>query len=111
MHQSKPSSPFTVPHEFLESALHLYFNRKAYSAALHLAGAAEELLGKLLREEGGTPYLDFIQQLFMDAWNKLVSERPVKPLMANPCHRSPLLPISTAPGTMSNILPLRRPTM
>ena len=63
MHESERPYPYQVAHEFLESALHLYFERKAYSAALHLAGAAEEVLGKLLREQDGTPYLDFLQRI------------------------------------------------
>jgi hypothetical protein len=78
MHESERPHPYQVAHEFLESALHLYFERKAYSAALHLAGAAEELLGKLLREQDGTPYLDFLQRIMMDAWSELTSERSVQ---------------------------------
>jgi hypothetical protein len=77
MPPSVASNSFTVPHEFLESALTLYFEHKAYSSALHLAGAAEELLGKLLREKGVAPWLDSIQQLCMDAWDKVVSKGPV----------------------------------
>jgi hypothetical protein len=78
MHEPERLRPYQAAHEFLESALHLYFERKAYSAALHLAGAAEELLGKLLRERDGTPYLDFLQRIMMDAWHELTSERSVQ---------------------------------
>jgi hypothetical protein len=78
MRPSVASKPLTVPHEFLESALSLYFEHKAYSSALHLAGAAEELLGKLLREKGVASYIDSIPELFMDAWDKVVSERPAR---------------------------------
>lgn len=74
MHPSEPSHPYQVAHELLESALRLYFEHKAYSAALHLAGAVEELLGKLLREKDGTPHLDDLQRIMMEAWNKLASE-------------------------------------
>ena len=77
MRPSVALKSLTVPHEFLESALSLYFEHKAYSSALHLAGAAEELLGKLLRENGVESWLDSIQQLCMDAWDKVVSEAPV----------------------------------
>jgi hypothetical protein len=84
MHESASSGSFTVPHEFLESALHLYFERKAYSSALHLAGAAEELLGKLLRERDITPFLDSIQQLFMDVWDEMVSVLAVETIDGKP---------------------------
>jgi hypothetical protein len=78
MHESKPSDSNQVALEFLESALHLYFQSNAYSAALHLASAAEELLGKLLREQQRVPYLDFLQQIMMEAWNKLASEKCIE---------------------------------
>ena len=82
--QSAPSDPYQVPHELLESAALLYFDHRAYSAALHLAGAAEELLGKLLRERDGTSWLDSIQQICMDAWNTMTSERPVETVDGKP---------------------------
>ena len=74
MSAPEPSHPFQVAHELLESALRLYFEGNANFAALHLAAAAEELLGKLLREKDGTPYLNFLQRIMMEAWNKLAKE-------------------------------------
>lgn len=84
MHHSVTPSSLKIQSEFLESALRLYFEHQAYSAALHLAGAAEELMGKLLREHGGMPYLDHLQQIFMDAWNEMISERPVATIDGKP---------------------------
>lgn len=41
-----------VARELLDEALHLYTEEKAYFASLHLAGAAEEILGQYVEEQG-----------------------------------------------------------
>ena len=62
--------------ELLDSALRLYFQGNANVAALHLAGAAEELFGRHLRERGYAPFIDQLQTVMMDAWKALVEEDP-----------------------------------
>jgi hypothetical protein len=68
--------PLSVAYELFESALRLYFEGNSYFASLHLAGAAEELFGKLLRQRGWTPYLDCYQGLLMEAWHEMVTAEP-----------------------------------
>lgn len=41
---------------------------------LGTAAATEELLGKLLREKDGTPYLNFLQRIMMEIWNKFAKK-------------------------------------
>jgi hypothetical protein len=62
--------------ELLDSALRLYFEGRADFAVLHLAGAAEELLGKHLREIGLAPFVDQLQTVMMGAWKTLVEKEP-----------------------------------
>jgi DNA-binding MurR/RpiR family transcriptional regulator len=66
----------TTACELLDSALRLYFEGNANFSVLHLAGAAEELLGKHLRERGFAPFIDQLQTVMMGAWNTLVQEDP-----------------------------------
>lgn len=49
-----------IAHRQLERSIELFLDRRDYISALTLAGAAEEILGKLLREEGKTHWLDEI---------------------------------------------------
>jgi len=55
-----PVTKVAVACELLEESLHLYYRGGAYFAALHLAGAAEELLSAYLKEHGQTSsFADF----------------------------------------------------
>ena len=44
--------------ELLDRALRLYFEGDSYFTALHLAGAAEEILGVYVKIHGGVPAFD-----------------------------------------------------
>ena len=43
--------------ELLETAINCYMSKKEYFSAIHLAGAAEEIFGKYVRESGGKDIL------------------------------------------------------
>ena len=47
------TSKLDIATELLDRALRLYYERDSYFAALHLAGAAQELLGAHVRTHGG----------------------------------------------------------
>lgn len=47
-----------VATELLTEGLRLYLEGKAYFASINLAGAAEEILGGYVRENGGVPAFD-----------------------------------------------------
>jgi len=49
-----------IAHRQLERSIELFLDRQDYISALTLAGAAEEILGKLLRKEGKNHWLDEI---------------------------------------------------
>lgn len=46
-------SKLTIASEYLTRAIELYFRDDSYFSALHLAGAAQELLGKFVERSGG----------------------------------------------------------
>ncbi len=46
----------------LETALHLYFEGEDYYSVITLAGASEELLGKLSRKDGNDTALEAIKK-------------------------------------------------
>lgn len=46
-------SKLAVASEYLTRAIELYFRGDSYFSALHLAGAAQELLGKFVERSGG----------------------------------------------------------
>ena len=48
-----PTSKLDIATELLDRALKLFYERDSYFAALHLAGAAEEVLGAYVRSQGG----------------------------------------------------------
>lgn len=50
---SQPATKLQVAIELLDTALELYFRGDSYFAALHLAGATDELLGKYAEKHGG----------------------------------------------------------
>lgn len=64
--------------ELLETAINCYMSTKEYFSAIHLAGAAEEIFGKYVRELGGKDILTN----FAEAMHKIGlldgSELPVK---------------------------------
>ncbi|WP_175660592.1 hypothetical protein [Burkholderia ambifaria] len=49
------TSKLEVATELLTEALRIYLEGKAYFASLHLAGAAEEIFGRFVQDEGGVP--------------------------------------------------------
>ena len=49
-----------IAKELLDAALFLYFDRKEYYASLHLAGAAEVILGAYVKAKGGVPVFEDI---------------------------------------------------
>jgi superfamily II DNA or RNA helicase len=49
-----------IAHRQLERSIELFLDRGDYISALTLAGAAEEILGKLLKKEGKSHWLDEI---------------------------------------------------
>ncbi|MDB5966280.1 MAG: hypothetical protein JWQ72_2780 [Polaromonas sp.] len=53
-------SNLEVAHRQIERAIAIFFDEKDYVSALTLAGAAEEILGKLLNKEGKKHWLDSI---------------------------------------------------
>lgn len=54
---SQPATKLQVAIELLDTALELYFRGDSYFAALHLAGATDELLGKYTEKHRGQPSL------------------------------------------------------
>lgn len=74
MSSTAPRDQFKAVCELLDSALRLYFEGEADFAALHLSGAAEELLGNLLRARDCTPVLDNLQDVMMKAWTLLSTD-------------------------------------
>lgn len=46
-------SKLAIASEYLTRAIELYFRGNSYCSALHLAGAAQELLGKFVERSGG----------------------------------------------------------
>lgn len=57
--------------EQLNLALELYLDDREYISALTLAGAAEEILGKLVKRAGGTPYIDEKKEAFQNLYGTL----------------------------------------
>lgn len=56
-----------IAHQQLERAIDLFMGPKDYISALTLAGAAEEILGKLLNKRGQSHWLDEITSGALDA--------------------------------------------
>jgi len=68
-------TPKEIAERQLERALSLFFNEKDFVSALTLAGAAEEILGKMLNEAGRKNTLDEVVAGSMD----LVGNETAKP--------------------------------
>ncbi|TNJ35792.1 hypothetical protein E1B00_08620 [Arenimonas terrae] len=66
----------TVAIELLEQALRLYYE-KSHFAALHLAGAAEELLGAHLRAVGAQSTFDNYRTAGVELVNALGKDAPI----------------------------------
>ena len=64
-----------IAKEYIETAI-LHYEDKKYFQALHLAGAAEELIGKLLRKEKIKTSLESEKEDFV-LFNKLVMKRDI----------------------------------
>ena len=58
----------------LETAKHLYSTGEDYYSVITLAGAAEEIYGKLLKHHGGQPVLESEENLFF-AMHKLYYDK------------------------------------
>ena len=62
----------------LETALRLYFEKEDYYSVITLAGAAEEILGKLLKEDGHENSLDALKKATRAISERLWGEAPTE---------------------------------
>ncbi|MCJ8352015.1 hypothetical protein [Moritella sp.] len=54
----------------IEKAVYLYVIEKDYVCAITLAGAAEELLGSIIKEQGGKSVIGDVYEEFIEEYNK-----------------------------------------
>lgn len=82
-HTQLKLSKLEVATHQLSAAIELFLDKKDYLSSLTLAGAAEEILGKLLTVQGGISTLDFLKtfhfdqtdpSLSIDKRNKIISD-------------------------------------
>ena len=66
----------------LETALRLYFEKEDYYSVITLAGAAEEVLGKLLKEDGHENSLDTRKKATRAISERLWGEAPTEKRVA-----------------------------
>lgn len=66
--------PRSIAQAQLETALRLYLNRDDLISALTLAGAAEEILGKMLREKAFEPSFDSLKRASTEIHRRLFEE-------------------------------------
>lgn len=69
--------------EQLESALRLYSEEKAYFAAITLAGAAEEILGKLAKHQGKENSIESLKKAACMIHEHLYGEKLEPSVIAN----------------------------
>ena len=62
----------------LETALRLYFEQEDYYSVITLAGASEEMLGKLLKENGIENSLDSLKKASLAITKQLFGEAPTE---------------------------------